>query len=238
MIRLEIGVCDNDSKDLKQIEAIIRSYIKESKNSDDLDINIQLFQKSIEMYEASRSCTFDLVILYVEMQEWSGFELAEKLYTRSSKTKVIFVSEYENLVFDSYEYSPLWFIRKSQLRQDITRAMRKYLCNVIKKDIRFRIKVGTKHKEILLIDITYIECTEHTLIIHMLDKDTCRIRGSLKSAEKTLSKHEFYRIHKNYLVNRAYIKEVRSKSVLLRGGIELDMGKGRKKGLLEAMNWY
>ncbi|MCM1193509.1 MAG: LytTR family transcriptional regulator DNA-binding domain-containing protein [Butyrivibrio sp.] len=46
------------------------------------------------------------------------------------------------------------------------------------------------------------------------------------------------RIHKNYLVNQAYIKEVGNREVYLTDGSVLEMGRDRKKEIREAMRRY
>ena len=59
------------------------------------------------------------------MPEIDGFDLAGQLYLKNPHLKVVFVSNYESIVFDAYEYMPLWFVRKSSLERDMLKSTAK-----------------------------------------------------------------------------------------------------------------
>lgn len=56
--------------------------------------------------------------------------------------------------------------------------------------------------------------------------------------EEELEGCSFLRIHKNYLVNQEYIREVGSREVYLMDGSILEMGRDRKNAVREAMRLY
>lgn len=62
--------------------------------------------------------------------------------------------------------------------------------------------------------------------------------GSLKAMEEGLRGCHFLRIHKSYLVNQEYIKEVGVREVYLTDGTVIEMGRDRKKPDREAMRRY
>lgn len=90
------------------------------------------------MYKDSQSQGFSLVFLDWEMPEIDGFDLAGQLYLKNPHLKVVFVSNYESIVFDAYEYMPLWFVRKSSLERDMLKALQKYLGITTKVKLRYR----------------------------------------------------------------------------------------------------
>ena len=105
MGNLEIGVCDDSLEDLKRIQIAI--YKAAEKLGERESISIHLYKDGISMYKDSQSQGFSLVFLDWEMPEIDGFDLAGQLYLKNPHLKVVFVSNYESIVFDAYEYMPL-----------------------------------------------------------------------------------------------------------------------------------
>lgn len=197
------------------------------------DISLFLYPDGRSLYKDSRNRNFSLVFLDWEMPELDGFNLAERLYIENPKLKVVFVSNYENMVFDSYEYTPLWFVRKSALARDMMKALQKYFNMTAKTQLRYRMTDGFGLRDVRLESIMYAECSGHTIIVHMRDQTTLQIYGTLKSYEEKWGSHGFLRIHKNYLVNMRYIIEVGARTIRLSDNTELDMGKNRRRKIAE-----
>ena len=82
-------------------------------------------------------------------------------------------------------------------------------------------------------EVLYIEGSGHTLFMKLLNKECHQLYGSLKPLEERFSSHGFVRIHKNYLVNAKYVKEIGRRTVFLADGTELDIGKNRRKKIIE-----
>lgn len=233
--KIEIGIFDDEPDELVRIGDEVKRSL-DALNEDEMEVH--LFLNAEEMYEDSHKRSYSLVFLDLKIPELKGFELARLLYMGNQEVKVVFVSSHESMVFDAYEYMPLWFVRKSQLTEDIRRALRKYFQITLKKRLNFRIKLSFGVKEVLVSEILYIECAGHKLTVKLVNSISYQVYGSLKKVETELSRYGFLRIHKNYLVNQMYIKEIRSRTVVLGDGTELDMGKNRKKAILSALNQY
>lgn len=84
-------------------------------------------------------------------------------------------------------------------------------------------------------DILYVECSGHRITICRTDGSRLEKYGSLKAMEGELAGCHFLRIHKNYLVNQEYIKEVGKREVYLTDGKVLEMGRDRRTTVRGAM---
>lgn len=100
---LEIGICDDSPEDLQRIQS---ELCKAVKNLGERDFSLYLYPDGKSMYKDSRNRRFSLVFLDWEMPEIDGFDLAGQLYIDNPDLKIVFVSNYENIVFDAYEYTP------------------------------------------------------------------------------------------------------------------------------------
>lgn len=227
--KLVIGICDDSPEDLKRIQT---EFCRSAEKLGEKDIALYLYSDGRSLYKDSRDRDFSLVFLDWEMPGLDGFDLAEKLYIENPALKIVFVSNYENMVFDAYEYTPLWFVRKSALARDMMKALQKYFSLIAKTQLRYRMSDGFGLRDVRLETIMYAECSGHTVIVHMRDQTSLQMYGTLKSLEEEWVSHGFLRIHKNYLVNVRYIMEVGLRTVRLSDSTELDMGKNKRKRIV------
>ena len=230
---LEIGVCDDSPEDLKRIELSLR---RGTEKLGERNLSLYLYQDGKSLYRDSKNRNFSLVFLDWEMPGLDGFNLAERLYIENPNLKVVFVSNYENMVFESYEYTPLWFVRKSALEHDMLKALQKYFNLMKKTRLRYRMVDGFGWCSVWLDAILFVECSGHTLTVWMRNHTSLQLYGTLKTFEEEWESYGFIRIHKNYLVNLKCIKEVGVRTVRLLDGTELDMGKNRRKKISALVN--
>lgn len=229
---LRIGICDDKEEDLKLIKDVVRESIQKIGIS--VHIKCSLFLHGEEMYEAEKKEHFDLFLLDIEMPEPDGFQLAKRICSGRTTPCLIFVSAHESFVFDSQEFMPLWFVRKTMLKKDMYKALQKYFELTSFRKASYSFKGGSVH----IRNIVYIECSGHSLTIQKADGKIIKQCGSLKLMEEDLAKYNFLRIHKNYLVNLRYIEDIGKQEIHLINGTVLEMGRDRRKVLIEAVNKY
>ncbi len=230
MEKYVIGVCDDDPADMARIcKELVRCMILLGEK----EPLLYTCQSGKEMFEECRNRKMRLVLLDLEMPGWGGFDLAGELYAMDPEIRLIFVSNHENMVFDSYEYAPLWFVRKSAMERDMMKAVQRYCQIADKVQLHCKSREGMRDVWVCVNEVLYIECSGHTLLMKMTNQECYQLYGSLKALEANFSSHGFVRVHKNYLVNAKYVKEVGNRSIRLQNGVELDIGKNRRKEILE-----
>lgn len=234
--KLLVGICDDRKEDIERIVEALRNSLKRVGHP--VEFLCRRFLDGETLYRAVGKETFQLLFLDIEMPGIDGFALAGKLGLRRPETFLIFVSVHESLVFDSLEYMPLWFVRKSRLERDMFRAVQKYFQLTASTRVCYRLKEGFGYREIPIREIVYIEGNGHTLTIQRANGSSVGKYGSLKSMETELSEYHFLRIHKNYLVNQEYIEDVGRREVILKDGSSLEMGRDRRPTIQEAMDRY
>ena len=230
-----IGICDDNREDAIRIQQEVCKCLKLFGEEKTITM---ISEDGRKLLENCRTKMVNLIFLDLEMPECNGFELAEQIYDFNPAIKIIFVSNHENMVFDSYEYAPLWFVRKSFMERDMLKAVQKYLKTELK--VQIWCKDGEKSKDIwfCINEVLYIECRGHTLFIYTKNEECHKIYGSLKSLEEKLLVYGFIRIHKNFLVNARCVKEIGNRTVCLLDGMELDIGKNRRKQIKQQLENY
>lgn len=128
---MKIAVVDDERTTLN----IICNIIKEHTEKDSV---IDAYESSVSFFKNIDKLVYDIVLLDIDMPEIGGFQLAETLKLIKPDITIIFVSNLEHLVFQSLEYKPFRFIRKSKLEEDISSAINSYQREIsLKGDVFF-----------------------------------------------------------------------------------------------------
>ena len=70
---------------------------------------------------------YDLVFLDIDMPKYSGMDVAEEIRKKSADTDIIFVSNREDRVFETFSVQPFGFIRKNCFTEGLNATLRQYI---------------------------------------------------------------------------------------------------------------
>lgn len=212
---LTICICDDQPHFAIKIEQRIKE-ICALQIPDYLDYQIlPSFSSAKEVLHFLNHHTIDLLFLDIEMPGIDGFTLAEQLKEQCHNLLVIFVSSHDELVYDAFFYSPVYFLRKSEMDQQLSRIMQKVICRYLSDTGTMPFQ--TKDGEVILQikDILYLEADHNYYNIYCADGMTYRSRGTLIAMENIMQKHHFSRVQSAYLINIAHIKQHPTANVIL-----------------------
>ena len=199
---LRIAVCDDEKIFTDNLGYRLTALFE------NLSVNIEIsaFQNADLLIRAYRSNAFDVVFLDIDMPAISGFDAAKAIRDISNKTMIIFVTSKRDLVFDSFEFQPFYFICKSS-----TKSFSDDLKNAVEKIAAFtrqsrNIEINDCYAGKLLVpagDILYIKSEKHYLLYYLNNSDDLPIRerGKLSDREAELLEYDFLKPHQRYLVN-------------------------------------
>lgn len=229
----KIAICDDDSVFIE----LLKLAVKKALDSYTEIFEIFEYVRGEDLLEAAAKEKFSLIFLDIEMPEIDGYKLANNIRILNAETYIIFVSGHDNLVFRSYEYEPLWFIRKSEMEEMVPKAIEKFIQKAKFFCQKLQYRSDYKIFTIYMKNILYIEGSMHTLNIHLINDiiDNFKVYGTLKKEENRLQSQVFLRIHRNYLVNMKYVEVMEENSVTLVNGERLPVSKDRKAQVKEKL---
>lgn len=218
---IRAAVCDEELKINNVISDIIREFFA-NKNE---PLELHTFLSSDNLFDECTNKSFDIVFMEIDMPGMTGFEFASKIRSYDKEIEIVFISEREDLVFESIKYSPFRFIKKSKI-DDLQEAMDTYLKNKRRNEasVDFVTIHGTVTKK--LMDIRYIEVYGHELVVHLRD-NSIQAKGALNTLEKEIGDQGFIRIHNSFLVNSMYIFALSSRDVTLDDFTKLSVSRYR-----------
>ena len=226
---MRIAVCD----DMEAYRNLVANRIKGLYARRKLQVEVDRFGSGEELLAQCGTEKYDIVFTDISMPDMDGFELAEKISMMQPSVYIVFFTDYQNLVFESFQYHPVWFVRKSNLDNDLGNAI-----GEIERQMDYKGKMVTvsfRDKEhdyrtamFKLADVYYMECNGHT-ITFFLEDGKVTTTGNLSDLEKEYAGQGFVRIHSKYLVNSRRISLLEKKNVVLEKGITLPLSRYRVK---------
>lgn len=179
----------------------------------------------------------DLIFLDVEMPEMTGIEFLNSL---NNPPQVIIISTNEKYALEAFEYNVTDYLLKpvsySRFNKASNKAFEKFQKNrvLIEGEGEIFVKRGTSLIRIRFEEILWVEALENYVVIYTPD-DKFMIHFTMKSIEKQLPIYKFKRVHRSYIINVDYLKQIEDNTVLLEFNGDtksLPIGKSYKDNLL------
>ena len=140
----------------------------------------------------------------------SGLEIAKKLREENSDIILIFVSAHEQYVFESIEYSPFRYIRKSRIEKELFLDLKAAYARLGEmQDSYIVIKTSEADVRIKHSDIMYFETAARKVGVHLNNGEILNVRKTIKELEISKDKKYSYRINEgeNTVEIIGYIKK-------------------------------
>lgn len=222
---MNIVMCDDEVVFLNQLKNTINMYI----NQRNIKANIIEETDAIELKKNIQEIKPDLVFLDIDMPKVTGFELAKEIKTIFPKCIIVFCTIHNELVYESFEYEPFWFLCKDEYNRKIEQIMAQALTKIKKEKQEFIMCLKDKSLVVKYSIIMYIEVTRHKLQFHLRNNKIVEQRGSISEIERQFEAYEFIRINSGCLVNLKYIQGINNNMAILENNEALIISRSNKK---------
>ena len=185
---------------------------------------------------------FALVFLDCRLPDQNGLDVARLLSGKRNKPIIVFISAYEEYVFESFEVGTFRYLLKpigdDVLRKTLESFLSYYENNLV-------IDIPTKEKTFFVKrnDIIYIESAQKHSIVrvaeteYLPDTNYEAIR-SLSEYTALIDAPSFFRTHKRFFVNMAYIEKIENRVITLSIGERVEISRRKSAAFNEAYNRY
>lgn len=121
--KMRIVLCDDDKAFTSELENRIRQVCDATGirvSAIDVYTSSEKLVEEAERFAADGSAA---LFLDIDMPALSGFDVARVFQQKNAKCKVVFVTNKDELVFQSLEYHPFFFLRKAHLDEELTKQL-------------------------------------------------------------------------------------------------------------------
>ena len=184
----------------------------------------------------------DLLFLDIELSPsgsgLDGMALARKIREQplAAQPVIIFVTGYDRYVFDAFDVGAFQYLLKpvdeEKFAQVFSRAAEQ-IKSARKRPVRaLTLQSANASRTIPLNHIYYIESSNHKVILHLKNGEFA-CYAKIRDLELELQ-DRFFRIHKGYLVNLAYVDGYSKTEVSLTNGEKLLISKYKYQDFVKA----
>lgn len=222
---LKIAICEDE---LKQQE-ILEQYIDKILTEITKDYEILTFISGEELLENYPE-NVDIFLLDIKMDKLNGMEIAKKIREIDKKeVEIIFTTSLVKYIQDGYEVRAYRYLLKPIKFDDLKKHLTSCIKEINEKKENYIVVNGKNDVyKINISHITYVEIQNKDMTIHTIDKDY-NIKMSIDKIEKELSRYNFFRCHKSFLVNISYIENIKQYIAILENKDEVPISRHRFK---------
>lgn len=228
---IKIAICDDEKEACEALRDKIFHYMQEKKEH----FEIECFFSASTLLQTS--CTYDMLLLDIQMPEQDGLTLARKIRANDSHSIIIFITALTEYVYDAFEVEAFDYICKPvadmRLHKVLDRALNKLSTNENKSLL---IQTINWCKAVKLDDIYFCEVINRKIYLHT-KSGVIAYYSKLEDIEKKLDSR-FFRCHRSYLVNLDYLLEYTNGQIILENGENVPTSRLRHQDFMDAMMLY
>lgn len=223
MDEIRIAICDDE----KNIRAYLRALIRK------LDSESEITEYASANEYLSDGAEHDLLFLDIELNGRTpgvdGMGMARQIRGMENREQpvIIFVTGYEKYVYDAFDVGAFQYLLKPVNEQRFTevfsRAAGQIAFEAEERKRTLVIQCGSENRAIPLEDIYYMESRNHKVVLYLKEGEM-EYYAKIGELEEELQ-GRFYRIHRGYLVNLAYVEGYDKTEVVLANGDRLPLSK-------------
>lgn len=220
---IRIAICDDEKNIRAYLHTLVRKQDSESEITEYASANEYL----------SGGMEHDLLFLDIEMKGaasgMDGMSMAKQIRNMELDRQpvIIFVTGYEEYVYDAFDVGAFQYLLKPinerKFAEVFSRAAEQILAEAEQKKKTLIIQYGSESRAISLDSIYYLESRNHKVVLYLKEGEL-EYYAKIGELEEELA-GQFYRIHRGYLVNLAYVEGYDKAEVTLANGDRLPLSK-------------
>lgn len=231
-----IAICDDEEIFLQAIKQNIHAIIQ----NNEPNCVIDTFQDGAGLLKAAKQEPYQLIFLDIELpeSEEAGFGIAHKLNQELENVLIVFCTNHNELVYDSFVCQPFWFICKENYSSQLARVLAAAEKRLQMRNPYWTVRANGAMHTLAVKDMIYIECFRHNVNIKIHSGESLCYREKLSKLETELAEYGFVRVNYGCLVNMSWIRRLGQSDVELREGTVLPVSRGRKQTVRSQFHKY
>ncbi|NUO01656.1 MAG: response regulator transcription factor [Saprospiraceae bacterium] len=195
----------------------------------------------------------DLLLLDVEMEDGTGFDLLDQL--GELRYNVIFTTAHDDFAIRAFRYNAIDYLLKPIDPDELITAVQKArqnnnytlqqrqianLVSTASNKLFDRIILNTTDGPVFAKtnDITRIESYGNYTFVFLAGGERCLVSRNLKEFEEMLPAPLFFRLHQSHLINMAFVKKFLKEDgghAVMSDGAKIPVARRKKDAFLEAL---
>ena len=227
---MKVAICDEE----KESSALLCHLIQQQEP----DCEVLCFHSTGQILGSERH--FDILLLDIQMEEMRGIEVARAIRRKKEDTILIFVTALKEYVPEAFDVSAFHYLLKpvspEKFRAVFAKACKEARRTAHVGDGTLFFRTKTRSFTVQKKEILYVESSKRKVEIHTL-REKYTVYATMKYMEEALGQ-EFYRCHRGYLVNMAYVTEYGEGIIGLQNGEKVYVAREKYAEFVKAYSRY
>ncbi len=227
---MKITICDDSIKDLLHTEKLLLKY---KSLYPDKDFELEKFSDPSRLYQRiSAGKLTDIYILDMLMPRRTGIDIGNLIRTSGRESVIIYITSSEDYALDAYGVHAVRYLLKPIDENRLFEALDySFSYAKLRVDSLCLIKTKAGLLQRPYSKIEYVENAGRKLEVHMTDGEILKSLFIRKSFEEETSEiaaqRNFLQIHKSFLVNLDYVKQLTTDSIIMESGKRLPVSRAK-----------
>lgn len=199
-----IAVCEDQKEELELLMDILALWQQERKTV----LRIKSFCSAADLLDVARKERFTLYLLDVMMPGIDGMAAAREIRSFDTSAEIVFLTSFSSFAYESYGVKALDYLLKP-IRAELLFPILDRLSQE-EENLQEGLILKTKGTIIRVpfSQLVYVEIINRCLYFNLTDGSVVEVAGHMKDYEDfLLSRPEFMRPHRSYIVNMLQVKE-------------------------------
>lgn len=208
---MRIAVCDDEKQVLETVTNLLDLYRKQTGS----EILVSGFENAMDLLQSMEQVTYDLLLLDVQMPGIDGIKAAREIRLKNDYVKLVFLTSSPEYAVESYSVQATNYLLKPVSEEKLFSAVEHVEKLLKRQEDALVLQTQGSVSRLPYCKIEYVEVMSKKIYFYLSDGSCKNVRGHLSDYEPALlSRPEFCKIHRSYLVNFASVSEVRQGELL------------------------
>lgn len=225
-----IAICDDESVFCESLKGFLYKYF----NSHNIDAVIEVHLDGNSLINSKKK--YDLIFLDYQMPVINGLQTAKIIRKENDLCTILFLTNYPEIVYDTFKYDTFRFLIKPLSTEKLTEALDSF-----RQKINFYYPISLSFNgETYKIDtreIVYIEANGKNSVIRLKDQ-SFHSPKTLSSVFSLLPNNCFYKTHRSFVVNFAFIDKFNKHFIKFTNGEYARISRNKYDDFIKAINIY
>ena len=219
---MNIAVCDDQLGELAAVESLLRTWQEQQRAV----IRLRLFHNAGELLEAAQKERFTLYLLDVMMPGTSGMAAAREIRGFDDAAEIVFLTSSPGFAYESYGVRALDYLLKPIRAEMLFPILDRLFLREQQPWEGLTLKCGATLVRVPFAQLEFVEIINKRLYFHLTDGSEREVNGALSDYEPLLlSRPEFMRTHRSYIVNMLQVSELSPSGVRTFSGKNLPVSR-------------
>ena len=233
---LAFAVCDDEQVAARSVAGLLKRELARRS----VEAELQIFTRSRELAALLEQGThFDALFADIDMPELDGIRLGTLYRAELQDCLLVFISNREDLVFDTFQAKPFRFVRKKDYKAKLPEVLSDVLSELDRAEAR-KIAFPTGASSTVLLRperICYVEAVKKKQMVHY-GPQAIEVASSFQKVAQQLAPYGFVQSHKSFLVNCRYIRSIAKTDLTLDDGTVIPVSRNYLHGVQDAFVRY